>query len=45
MEEEKKLDQISVSTEDVECLVCTNIPIEVMETECCGSIICGDCGS
>mgnify|MGYP007133183860 CR=1 FL=1 len=25
-------------------MVCTNIPIEVMETKCCGSIICADCG-
>ena len=37
--------QVSVTNDDIECIVCTNIPVEVMETKCCGSIICKECGS
>ncbi|CAI2375696.1 unnamed protein product [Moneuplotes crassus] len=33
-----------ISKEDLECIVCTEVPIEVKETPCCGVIICGNCG-
>jgi hypothetical protein len=34
----------SISTEDLECIVCTEIPILVHETDCCGTIVCEECG-
>ena len=30
--------------EEFECIVCCELPIVPMETSCCGTIICEDCG-
>jgi hypothetical protein len=34
----------TIKTEELECLVCCEIPIKVTETDCCGAIICETCG-
>lgn len=34
----------TISNEDLECIVCTEIPITVHETGWCGTIVCEECG-
>ena len=34
----------SISHQEFECIVCTEIPLVVKETQCCGAIICEECG-
>ena len=36
--------EANFSSDAMECLICTELPIKVTETECCGAIICQDCG-
>ena len=36
--------ETTLTTESMECLICTELPIKVTETDCCGAIICEEWG-
>jgi len=34
---------VKLSTDSLECIICTEIPIKVLETACCGALLCDKC--
>ena len=34
---------VNVTENEFKCIVCYELPLEVMETSCCGVIICSEC--